>query len=198
MSDESRTAPIRFGHFGLNCFDIGKMEAFYKRVFSFLVTDRGHVPDIDMQLVFMTLEPTEHHQLILASGRKEGEIRSDAFIGGGMGSAINQISFELNGLAEMRRVRDRFAEFGVTNGSPINHGNAWALYIRDIEGNPIELYVDTPWYTPQPCGEPLDLSLADEEVYRLTEDLCRSRPGFEPVAEWQQRVAEQLAAQRVR
>lgn len=187
---------LRLGHFGINCFDIGRMEAFYRRAFGFLVSDRGYVPPLDLHLVFMTLEPHEHHQLVLGSGRKEGEIRTDAFIGGGTGSAINQISFELDSLTEMRRVRGRFAEFGIANGSPINHGNAWALYIRDIEGNPVELYVDTPWYTPQPFGEPLDLSLEDAELHRLTEDLCRSRVGFEPVAQWQERIARQLAAQR--
>lgn len=197
MSTQLSVPPIRFGHFGINCFDLKKMEAFYTRVFGFLVTDRGYVPPIDLSLVFMTLEPFEHHQLVLASGRKEGAIHTDAFIGGGIGSAINQISFELQDLAELRRVRDRFAEFGVINGSPINHGNAWAMYIRDIEGNPIELYVDTPWYTPQPCGVPLDLSLGDDEIRRLTEEMCRGRPGFEPVAAWQQRLAEKLLAQRL-
>lgn len=197
MSSTTNVPAIRFGHFGINCFDIGKMEAFYSHTFGFMVSDRGYVPPLDLHLVFMTLDPTEHHQLVIGSGRKEGEIRTDAFIGGGMGSAINQISFEMKDLAEMRRVRGRFAEFGITNGSAINHGNAWALYIRDIEGNPIELYMDTPWYTPQPCGEPLDLALTDDEIYRQTEALCRSRPGFEPVEVWQARLASQMRERAV-
>lgn len=188
-------SPVRFGHFGINCFDIDKMEAFYKGAFGFLVTDRGHVPVLDLRLVFLTLDPNEHHQMVLGSGRKEGQIRTDAFIGGGLGSAINQMSFELDSLTELRRVRDAFARFGVTNGSPINHGNAWAIYIRDIEGNPVELYVDTPWYTPQPCGEPLDLNLSDAQILAATEALCRSREGFEMASDWQQRIAAQLTAQ---
>jgi catechol 2,3-dioxygenase len=194
MSTSSKSLPIRFGHFGINCFDLGKMEAFYTSVFGFLVSDRGYVPHVDLSLVFMTLEPTDHHQFVLCSGRTEGEIRTDAFIGGGAGSAINQMSFQLKDLDELRRLRDRFAEFGVTNGSPLNHGNAWAIYIRDIEGNPVELYVDTPWYTPQPFGEPLDLSLDNATILAQTEQMCRSRPGFEPVADWQRRTAAQLAA----
>lgn len=193
----SKQPPVRFGHFGINCFDIDRMEAFYKRAFGFLVTDRGHVPELDLRLVFLTLEPHEHHQMVLGSGRKEGEVRTDAFIGGGLGSAINQISFELTSLAELRRVRDAFAEFGISNGAPINHGNAWAIYIRDIEGNPIELYVDTPWYTPQPCGEPLDLALTDAQILARTQELCRSRDGFEMASDWQRRIAKQLALQLV-
>ena len=195
MTDQ-RPPSIRFGHFGLNCFDIGAMENFYRRVFGFVVTDRGYVEPLDLHLVFMTLEASDHHQFVLGSGRKEGEIRKDAFIGGGLGSAINQISFELVGLAQMRRARERFAEFGITNGSPINHGNAWALYIRDIEGNPLELYIDTPWHTPQPCGEPLDLSLSDDEILRRTEALCRSRPGFEPMDTWRARLQREIERQQ--
>lgn len=196
MNGQEHQPAVRFGHFGINCFDIQRMEAFYTKVFGFVVTDRGYVEPLDLHLVFMTMEPTEHHQFVIASGRTEGEVRTDAFIGGGMGSAINQISFELKDLGEMRKIRDRFAAFGITNGSPINHGNAWALYIRDIEGNPIELYIDTPWHTPQPCGEPLDLLLPDEEILRQTEALCRGRPGFEPIGVWQARLASRIAQQR--
>jgi catechol 2,3-dioxygenase len=196
LSPSSTCLAIRFGHFGLNCFDLGKMEAFYTKVFGFLVSDRGHVPNVDLSLVFMTLEPTDHHQFVLCSGRTEGVIRTDAFIGGGAGSAINQMSFQLKDLDELRRVRDRFAEFGITNGSPLNHGNAWAIYIRDIEGNPVELYVDTPWYTPQPFGEPLDLSFSDDQILQRTEAMCRSRPGFMAREEWQCDISARLAELR--
>ena len=56
-----------------------------------------------------------------------------------------------------------------------DHGNAWALYFKDPEGNPVELYVDSPFYTPQPCGE-LDLDQPNDEILRRTEAMCRSRP----------------------
>ena len=35
------------------------------------------------------------------------------------------------------------AEPEVTNISPINHGNAWAIYFQDPEGNRIEVFTDT-------------------------------------------------------
>ncbi|MES2510202.1 MAG: VOC family protein [Pseudomonadota bacterium] len=195
MTTDTQTPPIRFAHFGVNCFDMKKMEEFYKQAFGLVETDRGYVPHIDLNLVFLTLDPKEHHQIVLSSGRKEGEIVKDAFIGGGAGSAINQISFVLRDLEQMRKVAARFAEFGITNGSAINHGIAWALYIRDIEGNPIELYVNTPWYIPQPCAEMLDLGLSDKEIYELTEKMCLSSEGYEPMAQWQERIAQKLAVQ---
>jgi hypothetical protein len=85
------TQSMRFGHFGITCFDITAMEDFYTRVMGMVVADRGYVPPpADRHLVFMTLNPGEHHQFILCSGRTEGKIESGPFRGGGRGSAINQ------------------------------------------------------------------------------------------------------------
>ena len=184
---------LKFGHFGINCFDVARMEDFYTRVMGMVVADRGVVPPpADMRIVFMTLDPAEHHQLILASGRTEGKIEKGPFRGGGRGSAINQISFHYADLGELRKAHARLAADGFADGTPIDHGNAWSIYIRDIEGNPMELYVDSPWYTPQPCGEPFDLSLSDGEIYRRTEAMCRARPGFEPAEIWRARLAEKI------
>ena len=187
------TQAMRFGHFGINCFDIKAMEDFYTRVMGMVVADRGYVPaPADRHLVFMTLDQGEHHQFILCSGRTEGKIEKGAFRGGGFGSAINQISFHYATLADMRRAQARLTAAGRNDGSPICHGNAWSIYIRDIEGNPMELYVDSPWYTPQPCGEPFDLSKSDDEIYRETEALCRSRPDFEPADQWRAKLAARI------
>ena len=187
------TQSMRFGHFGVNCFDIAKMENFYTQVIGMVVADRGYVPPPgDRHIVFMTLDPSEHHQFILCSGRTEGKIEQGPFHGGGHGSAINQISFHCATLGDLRRAQARLAAAGRNDGTPINHGNAWSIYIRDIEGNPMELYVDSPWYTPQPCGEPLDLSRSDEEIYRHTEALCRARAGFEDAEPWRARLAEKI------
>ncbi len=187
------TQSMKFGHFGVNCFDIEKMENFYTHVVGMVVADRGYVPPPgDRHIVFMTLDPTEHHQLILCSGRTEGKIEKGPFRGGGRGSAINQISFHCATLGDLRRAKARLAAAGCNDGTPICHGNAWSIYIRDIEGNPLEIYVDSPWYTPQPCGEPFDLSLSDEDIYRQTEAMCRARPGFEDAAPWRARLAARI------
>jgi catechol 2,3-dioxygenase len=191
----SGSQAMKFGHFGINCFDLARMEDFYTRVVGMVVADRGYVPPpADRHIVFMTLDPAEHHQLILCSGRTEGKIEQGAFRGGGRGTAINQISFHCATLADLRKAQARLAAAGRDDGTPINHGNAWSIYIRDIEGNPLEFYTDSPWYTPQPCGEPLDLALSDEEIHRRTEAMCRARPGFEPAQPWRERLAGRIRA----
>ena len=73
-----------------------------------------------------------------------------------------------------------------------DHGNAWAFYFRDPEGNPVEMYCDTPFYTPQPCGEPLDLDQSNDEILRRTEAMCRSRPRFMSREAWMQSIQAKL------
>ncbi len=93
-------------------------------------------------------------------------------------SAAQQLSFLLEGLDELRQMRDSL----VVNGTEVDryacHGNAWSIYFHDPEGNYLELYAHTPWYIPQPYGLPFDLDQTNEEIMRSTEQLCRENPGF--------------------
>ena len=73
-----------------------------------------------------------------------------------------------------------------------NHGIAWSIYCHDPEGNNLEFFVDTDWYFPQPFLEPLDLSLPNEEIISLTEKFSREQPGFEPYADWRQRMGARM------
>src|SRR5262249_51861100 len=164
---------LTLSHVGLSCFDLARMEDFYTRVLGMTVTDRGDVPG-GYALVFLTTDPAEHHQLVLASGRTEGAVLDGPVLGGSFGSAIFQLTFRLDDLATLRRVRERFITEGNVNFVPLNHGNSWSLYTRDPEGNALEFVVDSPWYVHQPCAELLDLTLDDAEILRLTEALCRA------------------------
>jgi len=191
---------LALSHMGLCCFDLPRLRAFYTDVLGMTESDRGALPlpaPMNAELVFLTTDPAEHHQLVLVSGRREGEIQSGPALGGSFGSAIFQLSFRLDGLATLRRVRDRLAAAGCTHLIPVNHGNAWSLYTRDPEGNALEFVVDTPWYTAQPCGEPLDLAQDDAEILRQTEKLCANR-GSEPVAAWRERLAQRIASDQAR
>jgi catechol 2,3-dioxygenase-like lactoylglutathione lyase family enzyme len=183
---------LSLSHLGVCCFDLPKMVEFYTGVLGMTQTDRGPLPSpIDEELVFLTTDPGEHHQLVLVSGRREGQVQQGPALGGSFGTAIFQLSFRLEDLATLRRVRERLAAAGCTHLIPINHGNAWSLYTRDPEGNALEFVVDSPWFVHQPCGEGLDLSLSDEEILRQTKELCE-RKGGEPYADWRTRVTSQI------
>ncbi len=184
---------LTLSHLGVSCFDLEKMEDFYTRVLGMTVTDRGDVPIGNARLVFLTTDPGEHHQLVLASGRTEGTIQDGPVLGGGFGSAIFQITFRLEDLATLRRVRERLAAEGNTNFVPLNHGNSWSIYTRDPEGNALEFVVDSPWYVHQPHGELLDLTLDDDEILRQTEAICRASGDWQPFDEWRQTIARRIA-----
>ena len=189
---------LTFSHFGLSCFDLARMEDFYTRVLGMTVTDRGEVAGGIAQLVFLTTDPSEHHQLVLASGRTEGMVLEGPVLGGSFGAAVFQLTFRLEDLATLRRIQQRLIAEGTTNFVPLNHGNSWSLYTRDPEGNALELVVDSPWFIHQPFGEFLDLSLDDTEILRRTEEMCRATGSCEPYEAWRARIARQIADDQTR
>jgi len=183
---------LTLSHLGVSCFDLDRMVDFYTRVLGMTVTDQGEVPV--GRLVFLTTDPAEHHQLVLASGRTEGTIQEGPVLGGGFGSAIFQITFRLEDLATLRRMQQRLAAEGNDNFVPLNHGNAWSIYTRDPEGNALEFVVDSPWYVHQPHGEYLDLSLDDSEILRQTEAICQATGDWQPFEEWRAGIAHRITA----
>ncbi len=169
----TRLPAVSFSHFGLYVTDPARMEDFYTRVLGLLVSDRGKLPG-GSDLVFLSRDPDEHHQLVLAAGRPPGlEF-----------NVVNQMSFKLATLEDLKIMHARARDEGVKQFRVVTHGNAWSIYFADPEGNRIELFVDTPWHTPQPVAEPFDIEAPVETIFKETEALCRNRPGFVSRAEW--------------
>ena len=177
---------VAFSHVGFYVHDLAGMEDFYARVLGFTVTDRGELPTPTghVGLVFLSRNPEEHHQLVLASGRPE----TLAF------NVINQLSFRIRDLAALRHFARVLEAEEATDLMPVTHGNAISLYFRDPEGNRIELFFDTPWYCAQPCREAVDLSATDAQILARTEALARGLPGFKTRASWSAELARTIAS----
>ena len=169
---------------GMYVADLARMEDFYTRVLGFAVTDRGDLGSTS--IVFLSLDPREHHQIILASGRPALQTEDLAF------NPINQVSFRLSELAALRKMARRLEDEGVKDLAAVSHGNALSVYFRDPEGNRLELFVDTPWYVRQPLRIPMDLDLPDAELWAWAEREARKQPDFQPVERWRRRIAERL------
>jgi len=84
-----------FSHMGFYVRDLERMARFYKDVMCFFETDRGQLGTV--QLIFLSREPSEHHQIVLATGRP-----TDASF-----SIINQISLRVPDLNTLREVHRR-------------------------------------------------------------------------------------------
>jgi catechol-2,3-dioxygenase len=167
---------LSFSHMGLFVTDVARMQDFYTRVLGFTVTDRGELETAGgpLTLVFLSRDPREHHQIVLASGRP-----ADSGF-----NPINQISFRLDDFAGLRALHGRLQHEPVTHLAPVSHGNALSVYFRDPEGNRVELFVDTPWYVRQPLRVAMDMKLSDRELWTWAEAEARKQPGFMPVEEW--------------
>jgi len=169
-------------HLGIFVEDVESMTDFYTSVFGLRLTDKGVGRNFQFTLHFLSGSPDQHHQLVLASGRQPGTP-----------SSIMQLSFKVKSLDELRRVRSLALAKGASSLRAMNHGNALSIYFSDPEKNTVEVYLDTPWYVPQPHGDPLDLERADAEIWSETERICRADPGFMMADEWAKKFSREMS-----
>ncbi|MFM8767894.1 MAG: VOC family protein [Rubrivivax sp.] len=172
------TITPQLAHVGIYVRDIAAMTHFYTTIFGLKLTDHGVGRNFKVPLHFLSGTSDQHHQLVVAGGRA-----ADA------PSTLMQLSFKVSVIDELRRVRTAALAEGATKMRGMNHGNALSIYFFDIEENTVEVYLDTPWYVPQPHGDPLDLEKTDAEIWAETEAVCRADPGFMPLADWMARFA---------
>jgi catechol 2,3-dioxygenase len=173
---------LRFSHVGLFCTNIDPMVDFYTRYLGFIVTDRGTLPHAEV--CFLSRNPEEHHELVLVTGRPAG--LPDLI--------LNQLSFRLDTLAELKAFHADLPLDIVSDLDPVIHGVSWSLYVRDPEGNRLEIFVDSEWYIDQPVKQPLDLTMSEDAIRATTLSFCREQPGFKPMAEWKQGLRREIEA----
>ena len=175
---------LTFSHVGFFVHDIGLMEDFYARVLEFTVTDRGKLPGPNgsVDLVFLSRDPDEHHQIVLVTGRPEHL----SF------NVINQISLKADSLSTLKAMHARVLGEKTSDVTPVTHGNSLSVYLRDPEGNRLELYFELPWYVDQPMRVPVDLDKPDAEIMEAAERDARTQPGFKTRAQWRQEMAARM------
>lgn len=171
----------RLSHCGIYVKDVDKQVEFYTRVLGLAVSDRGVSGRLGNELAFLTAAADHHHQVVFISGRAP----QDA-------TTVNQLSFKVSSLEELKAMHRRIREAGVTDVRQVNHGNAFSIYLMDPEGNGIEVYMDTPWYVPQPHGVSINLSLASDRIMAEAERHCRETPGFMMLDAWKTEMTSKL------
>jgi catechol 2,3-dioxygenase len=176
------TIHARLAHMGIYIKDRNVMERFYTEVLGLLVTDQGEGRG-GAHLTFLSGNRDNHHQVVLVTGRPD----TAGF------NPIQQISFMVDSLGDLREVQSRALALGATDMRPVSHGNAWSVYFKDPEGNTVEAYLDTPFHVSQPHGVFLDLSKSDAEILRDTEAACRKDPSFMPFGDFTRSLSERLA-----
>ncbi len=183
-ADIARPPRLRYSHVGFRVHDIELMAAFYSGLLGLEVTDRGTLPfPGEPKIVFLSSDPEEHHQVILMEGRQGSP---------GEEGMLQQLSFRVESLADLRAMQAAIEEAGVTGFRPMAHGTTWSLYFPDPEGNIIECFVNTPWHVRQPVLDDIDLSLSDEEIFAQTEAAYKDAPDFKPRQDWMEALGRRF------
>ena len=99
---------MAFAHMGIYVVDMAKMVNFYTGVLGLCITDRALIRGVNV--VFLSRDPDEHHQIVLVPGRDPAHA-----------STINQISFRVVSFPELRRIHTRLVEDAAPALNPTHH-----------------------------------------------------------------------------
>lgn len=171
---------IALSHFEIKARYLPRLEDFYTRILGFVVTDRS--PPGAHQMVFLSLSPGEHHQIVLAEAG-----------GGDFGAgSVDHLAFRVEGLGPLRAYHKALHGYGGLPVDAVSHGTSWSVYFRDPEGNRLELFADTPWHVAQPVRFAIDLALPDDELIEWTKAKIASLTDFQPAEQWFEGLAKRL------
>jgi catechol 2,3-dioxygenase-like lactoylglutathione lyase family enzyme len=137
----------RLGHVGIMVRDLDRSVEFYTRVLGMRLTERFEYPPdevghgVAVAAGAFVRCGADHHVLSIFEP-KEGLLPPDAPDGSQLGIGLHHLAFELSTpaelLAKLREVRD--AGVPIVNARKGGPGNQPRFYVRDPDGNLVELY----------------------------------------------------------
>ena len=139
---------IGLGHVGMYAKNPASLAEFYRDVMGMQVvggSDAGHPIGAT---AFLTSRPREEHHEIAMFSNAEHAHRA----------------FKVGSLGALKGFYQKIVRRGIPIKFQFNHGNAFAFYFSDPEGNMIEVYWRTGLEYPQPFAQPTDLTKTEEEL----------------------------------
>ena len=158
---------LSWSHVVLNVRDEKKILDFYTETLGFNVSDSGPVTKNGPNIIFMSQNKDEHHQLAIVSARKDEDTST----------SLNHLAFRVESFDDVKTLHSKLESAGV-NVLPLSHGNTLSLYFSDPEGNGLEVFWDTPWHVAQPEGILWDTSLNQAEALAWVEETFSNKPAF--------------------
>jgi catechol-2,3-dioxygenase len=163
---------LTWSHAVLNVRDLEKMLEFYGDVLGFTISDRGPLGPGAPEIVFMSNDPGEHHQIAMVPVREE-EPKGES------GNPLNHMAFRVESFDDVKTMHERLSALSVEM-LPLSHGNTLSLYFDDPEGNGLEIFWDTPWHVQQPQGKVWKPALDEDAALAWVQENFSEEPGFEP------------------
>jgi len=126
----------RIGHLNLWVADLERARDFYCDVLGLTVSSYG--PDFGLPTVFLAFGNYHHHIALNWYCGDAGDARRP-----GRGG-LNHFAILYPDEASLAKAVSRVLEHGVSTDDARDHGGTLSVYLRDPDGNGIELYYDKP------------------------------------------------------
>ncbi len=174
---------LSWSHAVLYVQDQERMLDFYTNALGFQITDRGPLGPDGPEVIFMSQDPKEHHQIGMVATKDNDDPPN----------SVNHFAFRVETFAEVKELNELLAPMDGIEITPLTHGNALSIYFNDPEGNGLEVFWDTPWHVAQPMARPWDPAMSETEALAWVEQEFHDAPGFAPIGEYQKQRAAELA-----
>ncbi len=112
---------LSWSHAVLYARDLEKMLDFYTNTLGFEITDRGPVAPDAPEIVFLSQDADEHHQIAMLAVRKDDS----------PSNSVNHFAFRVEQFAEVSRLNEKLSGLDGVNVGPLSHGNTLSLYFND-------------------------------------------------------------------
>jgi catechol-2,3-dioxygenase len=173
---------LSWSHAVLMVRNEGLMLDFYTNVLGFQVTDRGPLEEGTPDVIFLSQDPEEHHQLGMAAFRQDE----------GPSNTVHHFAFRVEAFEDVRELARKLKPIEGIEIQPLTHGNALSVYFNDPEGNGLEVFWDTPWHVKQPMARPWDISMNEEQALDWIKSEFGEAPEFGPVENYHERRRAEL------
>ena len=137
-------------HIGIQSDNPQQLARFYHEVLDMAIIGGSEGDEAFGDSAFLSSRPdAESHHLAIFQQRQ-----------------FAHLAFKVESLGELRDCHRRVVERGLPIKMAFNHGVSLAFYFADPDGNLIEVYWPTGRACHQPHGDPLDLTLPEDELLR--------------------------------
>lgn len=136
IGHEAASRSPRIGHIHLRVADLDRAIRFYRDALAFHVT--GYGPDMGLPMAFLALDDYHHHLGLNTFHSLGGLPAPEGFTG------LHHVALVYPDRAALSQAVRQLTEYEWPIDAAEDHGATVSVYLRDPDGNGLELYYDRP------------------------------------------------------